>query len=68
MHAYLNIAARLGALTLAALALGQASVATAQPKDIKIGLVYSRTGPLEAYGKQTRRASRWVWTTPPAAR
>ena len=54
MHAYLNIAARLGALTLAALALGQASVATAQPKDIKIGLVYSRTGPLEAYGKQTQ--------------
>ncbi|MBK8765691.1 MAG: substrate-binding domain-containing protein [Burkholderiaceae bacterium] len=54
MHAYLNIAARLGALTLAALALGQASVATAQSKDIKIGLVYSRTGPLEAYGKQTQ--------------
>jgi branched-chain amino acid transport system substrate-binding protein len=54
MHAYLNFATRLGALTLAALALGQASVATAQPKDIKIGLVYSRTGPLEAYGKQTQ--------------
>ena len=30
------------------------SVATAQSKDIKIGLVYSRTGPLEAYGKQTQ--------------
>ena len=54
MHAYLNFATRLGALTLAALALGQASVATAQPKDIKIGLVYSRTGPLEAYGKQSQ--------------
>ena len=54
MHAYLKIATRLGALTLAALAFGQASVATAQSKDIKIGLVYSRTGPLEAYGKQTQ--------------
>ncbi|MBS7808190.1 substrate-binding domain-containing protein [Variovorax sp. PCZ-1] len=36
--------AALGALT---------SSAWAQNKDIKIGLIYSRTGPLEAYGKQT---------------
>ncbi|MBI1891182.1 MAG: substrate-binding domain-containing protein [Burkholderiales bacterium] len=29
-------------------------VAAAQAKDIKIGLVYSKTGPLEAYAKQTQ--------------
>ena len=42
-------------IALAALAATLASpVALAQSKDIKIAHVYSRTGPLEAYGKQTQ--------------
>ena len=40
---------------LAALAATLASpLAFAQGKDLKIAHVYSRTGPLEAYGKQTQ--------------
>jgi branched-chain amino acid transport system substrate-binding protein len=41
----------LAALTTAALAT---PMALAQSKDIKIAHIYSRTGPLEAYGKQTQ--------------
>ena len=43
-------------LALAALALTAfvTPVALAQGKDIKVAHVYSRTGPLEAYGKQTQ--------------
>src|SRR4029453_6555485 len=41
----------LAALASTAFALPQAF---AQAKDIKIAHVYSRTGPLEAYGKQTQ--------------
>ena len=41
----------LAALATAAFA---APAAFAQGKDIKIAHVYSRTGPLEAYGKQTQ--------------
>ncbi|AMO21807.1 substrate-binding domain-containing protein [Ramlibacter solisilvae] len=43
-------------LALAALAASTitAPVAFAQAKDIKIAHIYSRTGPLEAYGKQTQ--------------
>ncbi|HSW18365.1 MAG TPA: substrate-binding domain-containing protein [Ramlibacter sp.] len=44
-------------VTLAALAATSlaSSLAFAQAKDIKIAHVYSRTGPLEAYGKQTQQ-------------
>ncbi|GAB4205009.1 MAG: substrate-binding domain-containing protein [Tibeticola sp.] len=38
--------------TLAAAALAS-PLALAQAKDVKIALIYSKTGPLEAYGKQT---------------
>ncbi|RYY63885.1 MAG: ABC transporter permease, partial [Comamonadaceae bacterium] len=38
---------------LAATALST-SLAYAQGKDLKIAHIYSRTGPLEAYGKQTQ--------------
>ena len=41
----------LAALAATAFAIPQAF---AQGKDIKIAHVYSRTGPLEAYGKQTQ--------------
>lgn len=43
-------------VALAALAVSalSAPVALAQAKDIKIAHIYSRTGPLEAYGKQTQ--------------
>ncbi|MRD47361.1 substrate-binding domain-containing protein [Caenimonas koreensis] len=43
-------------VALAALALSAltAPAAFAQSKDIKIAHIYSRTGPLEAYGKQTQ--------------
>jgi branched-chain amino acid transport system substrate-binding protein len=39
---------------LAALAAFASPLAMAQSKDIKIAHIYSRTGPLEAYGKQTQ--------------
>jgi branched-chain amino acid transport system substrate-binding protein len=43
-------------LALAALACSAVAspIALAQSKDIKIAHIYSRTGPLEAYGKQTQ--------------
>ena len=42
------------ALTTAALACALASpLALAQSKEIRIAHIYSKTGPLEAYGKQT---------------
>src|SRR5882757_6184470 len=43
-------------VALAALAVSAftAPAAFAQAKDIKIAHIYSRTGPLEAYGKQTQ--------------
>ena len=42
----------LTALALAALALAPVA-SVAQPKDIRIAHIHSKTGPLEAYGKQT---------------
>ena len=42
-------------VALATLAASLAStVAFAQAKDLKVAHIYSRTGPLEAYGKQTQ--------------
>ena len=41
-------------IALAALALTVSGAALAQGKDIKIAHIYSKTGPLEAYGKQTQ--------------
>ena len=43
-------------ISLAALAVSSALMpaAMAQGKDIKIAHIYSKTGPLEAYGKQTQ--------------
>jgi branched-chain amino acid transport system substrate-binding protein len=41
------------AATLAACALGWSSFGWAQSSEIRIAHVYSKTGPLEAYGKQT---------------
>ncbi len=43
-------------ISLAALAVTTAVIpaAMAQGKDIKIAHIYSKTGPLEAYGKQTQ--------------
>jgi branched-chain amino acid transport system substrate-binding protein len=45
--------ALLACLSLAGLSIA-ATGALAQPKDIRIAHVYSKTGPLEAYGKQTQ--------------
>jgi branched-chain amino acid transport system substrate-binding protein len=42
------------ALAAAAVAALASPLATAQSKEIRIAHVYSRTGPLEAYGKQTQ--------------
>jgi branched-chain amino acid transport system substrate-binding protein len=52
MNRYKQLACRSALAALAALSAFAPS-AWAQSKDIKIGLIYSRTGPLEAYGKQT---------------
>ncbi len=43
-------------ISLATLAVSSALIpaAMAQGKDIKIAHIYSKTGPLEAYGKQTQ--------------
>jgi branched-chain amino acid transport system substrate-binding protein len=41
-------------IALASLALTTSGFALAQGKDIKIAHIYSKTGPLEAYGKQTQ--------------
>ena len=43
-----------GLAAAAALAAAAPSIVSAQSKDIRIAHVYSRTGPLEAYGKQTQ--------------
>ncbi|MEZ5652181.1 MAG: substrate-binding domain-containing protein [Burkholderiaceae bacterium] len=51
MHPRLNLR-RLAATALPALALAFGA-ATASAKDLKVGLLYSGSGPLEAYGKQT---------------
>ncbi len=45
---------RRNVLSLAAVACLAAPLAFAQGKDIKIAHIYSKTGPLEAYGKQTQ--------------
>ena len=45
---------RLALATAAALAAALPPLALAQAKDIRIAHVYSKTGPLEAYGKQTQ--------------
>jgi branched-chain amino acid transport system substrate-binding protein len=52
MNRYKQLACCSALAALAALSAFAPS-AWAQSKDIKIGLIYSRTGPLEAYGKQT---------------
>nr|WP_316643237.1 substrate-binding domain-containing protein [uncultured Roseateles sp.] len=44
----------LSTVCAAALSLGAAAPALAQAKEIRIAHVYSKTGPLEAYGKQTQ--------------
>ena len=57
-----RVIATIASLCLAALALAGPALAAAvltspfavaQGKDIRIAHIYSRTGPLEAYGKQT---------------
>jgi len=50
---YLTRRSALAATTLAVSALALPAAALAQGKEIKIAHVYSKTGPLEAYGKQT---------------
>ncbi|TXI60053.1 MAG: ABC transporter permease, partial [Limnohabitans sp.] len=45
---------RRNVLSLAALACLATPLVFAQGKDIKIAHIYSKTGPLEAYGKQTQ--------------
>jgi hypothetical protein len=59
--------AALAASALAAAALALPATVLAQGKDIKIAHVYSKTGPLEAYGKHRHRLHDGL-TTPPAAR
>ena len=44
----------LAAWSLAAFSLGVTGLAFAQPKEIRIAHVYDKTGPLEAYAKQTQ--------------
>ena len=46
--------AALGALSMMAAALAVSPLAHAQSKEIRIAHVYSKSGPLEAYGKQTQ--------------
>jgi branched-chain amino acid transport system substrate-binding protein len=46
--------ALLAAAVLAATSLGSLPAGAADAKDIRIAHVYSKTGPLEAYGKQTQ--------------
>ncbi|WP_343630144.1 substrate-binding domain-containing protein, partial [Roseateles sp.] len=48
------IRAATGAALALSAALGASAPALAQGKEIRIAHVYSRTGPLEAYGKQTQ--------------
>ena len=45
---------RLVLSTLVAAAVALPALAHAQAKEIRIAHVYSKTGPLEAYGKQTQ--------------
>ena len=51
-HGFIRAAA--GAALALSAALGASAPAFAQGKEIRIAHVYSRTGPLEAYGKQTQ--------------
>ena len=58
------------ALATSAVILGAvvAPAALAQKTgDFRIALIASKSGPLEAYAKQTSWVSRWAWTTPPRA-
>ncbi|WP_421037798.1 substrate-binding domain-containing protein [Mitsuaria sp. CC2] len=48
------IRAATGAVLALSAVLGMSATALAQGKEIRIAHVYSRTGPLEAYGKQTQ--------------
>ena len=52
-------------LATAALAL---TATAANADDLKIALIYGKTGPLEAYAKQTETGCGWAWNTPPRAR
>ena len=45
-------------LILATATLGLIGAAAAQADDLKIGLIYGKTGPLEAYAKQTETGLR----------
>ena len=58
-----------GALCAAAAMVLAPLHAAAQGKgEIRIAHIHSKTGPLEAYGKQTQVGFMMAWTTPPAAR
>ena len=48
--------------------LALAAAASAHADDLKIALIYGKTGPLEAYAKQTETGFRWASNTPPRAR
>ena len=50
----MKLHSRLAAWSLAAFSLGVTGLAFAQPKEIRIAHVYDKTGPLEAYAKQTQ--------------
>ena len=53
-HRLIQLAASVGTLAMATLtALTTPTLALAQAKEIRIAHIYSKTGPLEAYGKQT---------------
>ena len=45
-----------------------AGAAAARADDLKIALIYGRTGPLEAYAKQTETGLGSASNTPPRAR
>ncbi len=49
-------------LAAAAVAL---AAAPASAQDLKVALIHGKTGPLEAYAKQTETACAWASNTPP---
>ncbi len=57
----------LAGLFVAASVTVSAAVPTAQAADLKIALIYSKTGPLEAYAKQTETGLISASNTSPAA-
>jgi branched-chain amino acid transport system substrate-binding protein len=54
MSQHVSTTRRALAVGLSALALSGAAMAQKAPKDLKIAHVYSKTGPLQAYGQQTQ--------------